>query len=85
MKTHSLRLAVLGAAASLASLAFFVAPATSQVQATPSYTPIGVSAAGNASMAWFHDPSTGRAVACQAVAAAGSGPTGIQCVAARLP
>jgi hypothetical protein len=59
--------------------------ASSQIRANPSYLPIGASASGNASTAWFHEPSTGRALACQTVVTAGSGLTGIQCVATRLP
>jgi hypothetical protein len=36
-------------------------------------------------VAWFHDPSSGRAIACQTVGSASAGLTGIQCVAAKLP
>ena len=53
-----------------------------QIRANPSYQPVGVSASGNGSTAWFHDPSTGRAIACH-MAAGGAGT--IQCQSARLP
>ena len=46
---------------------------------------IGTSASGNTSTAWFHDPSSGRAIACQTVVTAASGLTGMQCVTAKLP
>ena len=54
-------------------------------QVTPSYLPIGVASSGSSSMAWFHEPSSGRVLACQAAASAGTSLSGIQCVAAKLP
>lgn len=66
-------------------LSSWVPAAHSQIRASPSYVPIGTSASGNASVAWFHDPSSGRAIACQTVGTASAGLTGIQCVAAKLP
>jgi hypothetical protein len=68
-----------------ALLASWVPAAHSQVRANPSYVPMGTSSSGNASVAWFHDPSSGRAIACQTVGTAGAGLGGIQCVAAKLP
>jgi hypothetical protein len=69
-----------------AALLFLLVPgASSQIRANPSYLPIGASSSGNASTVWFHEPSTGRALACQTVVTAGSGLTGIQCVATKLP
>lgn len=63
-----------------AALAWAAMPAAqSQVRATPSVLPVGVSASGSGSTAWFHDPSTGRAIACHATASS------IQCQAVRLP
>lgn len=76
------------ALAVLATLALGVTLAPSaqsqmpQIRANPSYQPVGVSASGNGSTAWFHDPSTGRAIACH-MASGGAGP--IQCLSARLP
>ncbi len=75
-------------AAALAALAgaavFLAAPlARSQVQIQPSFLPMGSAAAGNASMAWFHDPSSARVMACQATPAP-SGPV-IACSVARVP
>jgi hypothetical protein len=59
--------------------------ARSQISASPTLTPIGVSSSGTSSTAWFHDKSAGQAVACRTVEAKDSGLSGIQCVAARLP
>ncbi len=75
-------------AAALAALAavaaVLVSPlARSQPQITPSFLPIGTSSAGGSSTVWFHDPSSGRVMACQA-APASAGPM-IQCNVARLP
>jgi len=56
-----------------------------QIQAAPSYIPVGVAASGNASTAWFHNPSTGMVLACQSGAGSGASLTGIQCVTAKLP
>lgn len=62
------------------ALGMWLAPsAQSQIRATPSYAPVGVSASGNGSTAWFHDAATGRAIACHLAA----GP--IQCQSAKLP
>lgn len=68
-----------------AAMAAVLAPtARSQVQATPSYVPIGVSSSGGTSTVWFHEPSSRQALACQTVQQ-GTGITGIHCVAAKLP
>lgn len=75
------------AASSLASFALAIAvvpAARSQVVANPSYVPIGVSASGNSSTVWFHEPSSRQALACQTVQQ-GSGVSAIQCVTAKLP
>lgn len=71
------------AAAAVAAAALIVPLANSQVQASPSLLPIGVAAAGSASMAWFHEPGSRRVVACQS-STGGTTPS-IQCVAATLP
>ena len=83
---HSIRLAAV-AAVVLAAVAALVVPplARSQVQATPVYLPIGVASAGNASMVWFHEPSTGRVLTCQASAGAGGAVSPIQCTTAKMP
>lgn len=87
MKSHTLRLTVvLTGTAALALLAFWLPSARSQaLLVSPNLFPIGVNAAGNASAAWFHEPSSGRVIACQTVMTAGIGLSGIQCVAAKLP
>jgi hypothetical protein len=63
----------------------WVQQARSQINASPVLRPIGVSASGNTSTAWFHEPSSGQAVACRTVEGQGSTLSGIQCVTARLP
>jgi hypothetical protein len=73
------------ATAALLVLAAGLAPlARSQIQAQPSYVPIGVSASGNTSTVWFHDPSSRQALACQTVASAGT-LSAIHCTTTRLP
>lgn len=60
-------------------------PTRSQINANPSWVPIGVSASGNSSTAWFHEPSARQAVACRTVEAPGGTLSGVQCVAGKLP
>jgi hypothetical protein len=67
----------------LAAAALFIPSARSQIQVTPSLLPIGVASAGTTSMVWFHEPSTGRVVACQSTG--GAGVTGVQCAVGKLP
>jgi hypothetical protein len=85
---HPVRLAAV-AALSLAGLATLVVPLLArsqvQVQAAPNFLPMGVASAGNASMAWFHEPSSGRVMACQASAGAGGAISAVQCTTAKLP
>ena len=85
---HLVRLATVAAVA-LAGIAALVVPPLArsqiQVQATPNFLPMGVASAGNASMAWFHEPSSGRVMACQASAGAGSAISAIQCTTTKLP
>jgi hypothetical protein len=85
---HPIRLAAVAAVA-LAGVAALVVPPLArsqvQVQAAPIYLPIGVASAGNASMAWFHEPSSGRVLACQASAGAGGAISTIQCTTAKFP
>ena len=55
----------------------------SQINAAPSWVPIGVAQSGTQSTVWFHEQSTRQALACQTVGnGAGSS---IHCVATRLP
>ena len=72
---------VAGAALTLA----LMPAAQSQIRANPSFQAVGVSASGTTSTAWFHDPSTGRAIACQTTGTTPAAPSGIQCVATKLP
>lgn len=78
-------LSALGLVVAIAAAAAIVLPARSQINASPSLVPIGVSASGSGSTVWFHEPSSRQAVACQTVSAQGSGLSGIQCVSTRLP
>lgn len=84
MNARSMGLVAAGSLVTLALAAVFAPAARSQIQATPSYVPIGVSASGNTSTVWFHEPSSRQALACQTVQQS-SGLTSIQCVAAKLP
>jgi hypothetical protein len=59
--------------------------ARSQVQVAASYIPIGVAASGSSSTAWFHQPSSGRVMACQSIAQGGAAIANIQCVTTKLP
>ena len=77
------RLSVAAVLLALGAAARFMPSARSQIQATPSVLPIGVASAGNTSMVWFHEPSTGRVVACQSTG--GAGVTGVQCAVGKLP
>jgi hypothetical protein len=90
MKTaFSLRHAGLAAVVTLALAVVALPLAHSQAQppaqAAPNFLPMGVSSSGNTSTAWFHEPSSGRAMACQAQTGAGGAISGIQCVTTKLP
>ena len=78
---------VIAAAAALAASLLSTAwsQPSSQFRANPVFQPIGVSASGSGSTVWFHDPSTGRAMACQTVSTSGAGLSGIQCATTKLP
>ncbi len=77
------RLSVVAVLLALAAAAVFVPSARSQIQVTPSLLPIGVASAGNTSMVWFHEPASGKVVACQATG--GAAMTGVQCAVGKLP
>ena len=77
------RFSALGFMLAVVAAVAFISPARSQIQVTPTLLPIGVASSGNSSMAWFHEPSTGRVVACQSTGAGGV--TGVQCAAGKLP
>lgn len=85
MKRPLSRIAVPLGIAAVASVAVCAPLAKSQVMAAPSYQAIGVATAGNSSMVWLHEPSSGRVVACQSVATPAGGPSPIQCQVAKLP
>lgn len=85
MRTRLLRLAAVAAAALAAFVVLGPPLARSQINAAPSWSPIGVSSSGNGSTVWFHEPSSRQTVACHAAASAGGGLSAIHCVAAKLP
>ena len=85
MKLPSFRVWATAIVAGTALAALVLPAARSQILANPSYLPIGVASSGGSTTAWFHDPSSGRALACQTVATTSGGLSGIQCVTARLP
>lgn len=76
--------ALVVAVAALATVAL-IPSARSQVQTTPIYAAIGVATTGSSSMVWFHEPATGKVVACQSTGSASGGLSGINCVASKLP
>jgi len=84
MNTRSVRLMILALVAMLLMAVFLSPLAKSQMQAAPSYIPIGVSSTGNTSTAWFHEPYSRQALACQTVSTA-AGLSSIQCVTTKLP
>jgi hypothetical protein len=90
MTSTSVRFLMLGvaAAAVLAVALWPAAPLQAQVQplvqVAPNFVPIGVASNGSSSTAWFHEPSTGRAMACTSAPTAG-GLSPIQCITAKLP
>jgi hypothetical protein len=84
MQTPNIRTSLIVAIAAVVVAALLSPLAKSQMQASPSYIPIGVSSNGNSSTVWFHEPYSRQALACQTVATA-AGPSSIQCVATRLP
>ena len=84
MNIRSLRIPAIALIVALV-LAISMTPlAKSQVQASPSYIPIGVSSIGNTSTVWFHEPYSRQAMACQTVSSGGS-LSAIHCVAGKLP
>ena len=72
------------AALALVGLLWPAARSQAQLQVAPNFVPMGVASNGTSSTAWFHEPSTGRAMACHTAPAAG-GLTPIQCVTVKLP
>lgn len=82
IKTPTISSVVAVACATVAIAVFWSTAAKSQINAAPSWVPMGVSQSGNASTAWFHEPSSRQAVACQMP---GPGPNSIHCVTVKLP
>jgi hypothetical protein len=86
MTSTPLRAVALTALVALAIGAALLPAAHSQpqVQVAPNFVPIGVASNGTSSTAWFHEISTGRAMACTTAPMAG-GLSPIQCVTTKLP
>jgi hypothetical protein len=85
MKPNTVRVLGVTILAAVALAAVAQPTVKPQIQVAPSYIPIGVATRGNASTAWFHNPSSGMVLACQSAAGTGATLSGIQCVTARLP
>jgi hypothetical protein len=60
-------------------------PVHSQINAAPSWIPMGVSQSGTGSTAWFHEPGSRQAVACRTVDDAQGALVRVSCVTGRLP
>jgi hypothetical protein len=84
MNHFSIRFAGLLAVAALALAFALVSTARSQVQTTPNFLPFGVASSGNSTTAWFHEPASGRAMACLTTPSAGT-LSPIVCVTVKLP
>jgi hypothetical protein len=85
MKRTSVGAIVVVSVAATTLLFTLLPAANSQVRANPSYLPIGTSSSGSTSTVWFHEPLSGRTLACQTVNTSAAGLTGIQCVSAKFP
>jgi hypothetical protein len=86
MNGRSRSVAAIGAAFAAAALVFLTQQARSQmINASPSLIPIGVSSSGSTSTAWFHEPHSRLAVACQTVAGQGQSLSSVLCVTTKLP
>lgn len=85
MSMSSVRLSAIALIAALILAAFLSPVAKSQIQATPSYVPIGVSSSGSTSTVWFHEPSSRQTLACQTVVTPSAGLSSIHCVTTKLP
>jgi len=55
------------------------------INASPSWVPLGVSASGTSSTAWFHEPSSRQVVACRTHEGSGSNAGTVQCTVGKLP
>jgi len=55
------------------------------INASPSWVPLGVSASGANSTAWFHEPSSRQVVACRTLEGSGSNAGTVQCTVGKLP
>jgi hypothetical protein len=85
MRFSPFRWTAVAAAVALIAGAVMMNQARSQINASPSWVPIGVSTSGSTSTAWFHEPSSRQALACQTKPGPDGNVASIHCVAARLP
>ena len=75
--------AALAAARSLTGVLTIAPQARSQIDAAPSWVPIGSSASGTSSTVWFHEPASRRTVGGQAPAGGDGRPRGGRPIAGR--
>lgn len=85
MTPRAIRLVAVAATLALAGALAIAPHARSQINAAPSWVPIGTSASGSSSTVWFHEPGSRQAVACQTVAGADGRLAGVSCAQGRLP
>ncbi len=85
MVKRNVRWTIAAAAAATVTGVVLIGSARSQINAAPSWVPMGVSASGTTSTAWFHEPASRQVVACRAVEGAGGRQSAVQCVAGALP
>ena len=83
MKTLGASLIAVGLGAVLVGAVMWAPSARSQISASPSWVPIGVSQGGSSSTVWFHEPSSRQALACQTGGGPGAG--AVQCSIVKLP
>jgi hypothetical protein len=85
MNNRTLRFLGVASVAALVLALTLSEQARSQINAAPSLLPIGVSASGNSSTVWFHEPHSRLVVACHTTPVQGANPAGVQCVTSKLP
>ena len=69
----------------IASVLVVGGQAHSQINASPSWVPIGASASGSSSTVWFHEPASRQVVACTAVEGKSGSASTVQCAQGKLP
>ena len=90
MSTKVARLSVIALLATAFLGVFLTWVRNSEAQMMANYAPVGVASSNALSVAWFHEPSSRRVIACQALYTGSSpgpavGPSEVKCVAGILP